>query len=105
MNTSTDIVFRFADHLRQIDATKRRHDEITNNDFQILDEIRELFKYANRCMNVVARTYQSKVTVAIGNTLEPRWWDDDGQIIHYKMTEYNRAVGGGAAVYGRYGNR
>lgn len=108
LNTSTDIVFRFADYMRQIDANKRRYDEITNKDFQILDEIRELFTYANRCMNVVARTYQSKNTIAIGNTLEPKYWEDDGSVIYSKMTEYNRAVGGGGgAAYGnnqRYGN-
>lgn len=108
LNTSTDIVFRFADYMRQIDANKRRYDEITNKDFQILDEIRELFTYANRCMNVVARTYQSKNTIAIGNTLEPKYWEDDGSVIYSKMTEYNRAVGGGGGgAYGnnqRYGN-
>jgi len=105
LNTSTDIVFRFADHLRQSEATKRPYQEVTDHDFEILDEIRELFTYANRCMNVVARTYQSKVTVTLGNTLEPKYWDDDGRVIYSKMTEYNRAVGGG--VYGnpqRYGN-
>ena len=108
LNTSTDIVFRFAEHLRQSEAAKRPYQEVTDNDFQILDEIRELFTYANRCMNVVARTYQSKVTVTLGNTLEPKYWDDNGQVIYSKMTEYNRAVhlpGGGA--YGnpqRYGN-
>jgi hypothetical protein len=105
LNTSTDIVFRFADHLRQSEATKRPYQEVTDHDFEILDEIRALFTYANRCMNVVARTYQSKVTVILGNTLEPKYWDDDGQVIYSKMTEYNRAIGVGA--YGnpqRYGN-
>jgi len=107
LNTSTDIIFRFAEHLRQSNANQRPYQEVTDHDFEILDEIRELFIYANRCMNVVARTYQSKVTIILGNTLEPKYWDDDGQVIYTKMTEYNRAVGGGGAAYGnhqRYGN-
>ena len=106
LNTSTDIIFRFAEHMRQSNANQRPYQEVTDHDFEILDEIRELFIYANRCMNVVARTYQSKVTIIIGNTLEPKYWDDDGQVIYAKMIEYNRGVGGGGA-YGnnqRYGN-
>jgi hypothetical protein len=93
--TSTDIIFRFAEYLRHIDANKRRYDEVTDQDFKILDEIRELFNYANRCLNVVARTYQSKVTVTLGQTLEPKYWEDDGKVIHSKMNEYHRAFGGG----------
>ena len=109
LNTSTDIIFRFAEHMRQSNANQRPYQEVTDHDFEILDEIRELFVYANRCMNVVARTYQSKVIVILGNTLEPKYWDDDGQVIYYKMTEYNRAIGGvgGGVAYGnyqRYGN-
>jgi hypothetical protein len=63
-----------------------------------MDEIRELFNYANRCMNVVARTYQSKVTVILGQTLEPKYWEDDGALMYTKMTEYNRAIGVAAGV-------
>jgi len=103
LTTSTDIIFRFADHLRQSEASKRPYNEITEQDFAILDEIRELFNYANRCMNVVAKTYQSKITVTVGGTLEPKYWEDDGQLMYAKMTEYNRGVNGGVAnrhVYG-----
>ena len=96
LTTSTDIIFRFADHLRQSEANKKSYQEVSERDFAIIDEIRELFNYANRCIGVVARTYQSKVTVTIGQTLEPKYWEDDGQLIHAKMTEYNRAVGGAA---------
>jgi hypothetical protein len=98
LTTSTDIIFRFADHLRQSNANKRPYQEVTRKDFEIMDEIRELFKYANRCMNVVARTYQSKVTLTIGQTLEPKYWEDDGTLMYAKMTEYNRAIGVAAAV-------
>ena len=94
LTTSTDIIFRFADHLRQSEANKKSYQEVSERDFAIIDEIRELFNYANRCIGVVARTYQSKVTVTLGQTLEPKYWEDDGQLIHAKMTEYNRAVGG-----------
>lgn len=94
LTTSTDIIFRFADHLRQSEANKKSYQEVSEQDFAIIDEIRELFNYANRCIGVVARTYQSKVTVTLGQTLEPKYWEDDGQLIHAKMTEYNRAVGG-----------
>ena len=103
LTTSTDIIFRFADHLRQSEANKKSYQQVSEQDFAILNEIRELFNYANRCMNVVARTYQSKVTVTIGQSLETKYWEDDGQLIHAKMTEYNRAVGGGAVHH--YANR
>ena len=105
LTTSTDIVFRFADHLRQSNANKRSYQEVTEKDFEIMGEIRELFNYANRCMNVVARTYQSKVTVILGQTLEPKYWEDDGQLMYAKMTEYNRAVGGGGAYANRNVNQ
>ena len=98
LTTSTDIIFRFADHLRQSNANKRPYQEVTEKDFEIMDEIRELFNYANRCMNVVARTYQSKVTLTIGQTLESKYWEDDGVLMYAKMTEYNRAIGVAAAV-------
>ena len=104
LTTSTDIIFRFADHLRQTEASKRPYNQITEQDFAILDEIRELFNYANRCISVVARTYQAKISLTIGGTLEPKYWEDDGQLMYAKMTEYNRGVNGGVAanrhVYG-----
>jgi hypothetical protein len=102
LTTSTDIIFRFADHLRQSEASKRPYNEITEQDFAILDEIRELFNYANRCMNVVAKTYQSKVALTVGGTLEPKYWEDDGQLMYAKMTEYNRGVNGGGGVANRH---
>jgi uncharacterized protein YdbL (DUF1318 family) len=101
LTTSTDIIFRFADHLRQNEANKKSYQQVSEQDFAILDEIRELFNYANRCMNVVARTYQSKVTVTLGQTLETKYWEDDGQLIYVKMVEYNRAVGGAHANHYR----
>ena len=105
--TSTDIVFRFADHLRQSNANKRSYQEVTEKDFEIMDEIRELFNYANRCMTVVARTYQSKVTVVLDRTLEPKYWEDNGDVIYTKMTEYNRAIGVANAAFANraYGYR
>jgi hypothetical protein len=106
LTTSTDIVFRFADHLRQSNANKRSYQEVTEKDFEIMDEIRELFNYANRCMTIVARTYQSKVTVVLDRTLEPKYWEDNGDVIYAKMTEYNRAIGVAAAIANRaYGYR
>jgi hypothetical protein len=102
LTTSTDIIFRFADHLRQSEASKRPYNEITEQDFAILDEIRELFNYANRCMNVVAKTYQSKVALTVGGTLEPKYWEDDGQLMYAKMTEYNRGVNVGGGVANRH---
>ena len=101
LTTSTDIIFRFADHLRQSNANKRPYQEVTEKDFEIMDEIRELFNYANRCMTVVARTYQSKVTVVLDRTLEPKYWEDNGDVIYAKMIEYNRAIGVAAAVANR----
>jgi hypothetical protein len=92
LNTSTDIIFRFADHLRQTNANKKTPQTVTADDFKILDEIRELFKYANRCMTVMNRTYQTKVNIVVDQTLEPNYWEDDGKIIYTKMTEYNRGV-------------
>lgn len=92
LNTSTDIIFRFADHLRQTNANTRNSQTVTADDFKILDEIRELFRYANRCMTVVNRTYQTKINIVVDQTLEPNYWEDDGKIIYTKMTEYNRGV-------------
>jgi hypothetical protein len=92
LTTSTDIIFRFADHLRQTNANKKTPQTVTADDFKILDEIRELFKYANRCMTVMNRTYQTKVNIVVDQTLEPNYWEDDGKIIYTKMTEYNRGV-------------
>ena len=102
LTTSTDIIFRFADHLRQTEASKRPYNEVTEQDFAILDEIRELFHYANRCISVVAKTYQSKISLTIGGTLEPKYWEDDGQLMYAKMTEYNRGVNGGGGVANRH---
>jgi hypothetical protein len=53
-------------------------------------------------MNVVAKTYQSKVALTVGGTLEPKYWEDDGQLMYAKMTEYNRGVNGGGGVANRH---
>lgn len=92
LNTSTDIIFRFVDHLRQTSANTRNYQTVSSDDFKILDEIRELFNYANRCIAAVNRTYQTKIVLTIGQTLEPTYWEDDGKLIHTKMSEYNRLV-------------
>jgi len=105
LTTATDIIFRFADHLRQTEASKRPYNEITEQDFAILDEIRELFNYANRCISVVARTYQAKISLTIGGTLEPKYWEDDGQLMYAKMTEYNRALNAASRHVYAYGYR
>ena len=49
----------------------------------------------------MARTYQSKVTVVLDRTLEPKYWEDNGDVIYAKMIEYNRAIGVAAAVANR----
>jgi hypothetical protein len=110
INTSTDIIFRFADHLRVSETKKKTSLEITEKDFEILDEIRELFNYANRCIKNVDHTYQTKMSIVIGSTLEPLYWEDDGKLIYPKMTEYNRnvnmdntAIFGNAHMYGNVG--
>lgn len=92
LTTSTDIIFRFADHLRQTSANTRSYQTVSDDDFKILDEIRELFNYANRCIAAVNRTYQTKIVLNIGQTLEPAYWEDDGKLVYTKMSEYNRLV-------------
>lgn len=84
LNTSTDIIFRFAEHLRTSRATISQNSNyvFNNDDFTIMDEIRELFSYANVCFGRVSKNYQSTTSLKIGTSLEPTYWEDDGQVIY-----------------------
>ena len=87
LNTSTDIVFRFAEHLRTSRATIAQNPNyiFNNQDFIIMDEIRELFKYANTCFERVSKNYQSMTFLKIGTSLDPNYWEDNGQVIYQFM--------------------
>jgi hypothetical protein len=87
LNTSTDIIFRFAEHLRTSRATiaQNLNYVFDNNDFTIMDEIRELFNYANKCFERVSKNYQSTTSLKIGTSLEPNYWEDNGQVIYQFM--------------------
>ena len=84
LNTSTDIIFRFAEHLRTSRQGIAQNPNYTFNaeDFVIMDEIRELFNYANACFGRVSKNYQSTTSLKIGTSLEPTYWEDDGQVIY-----------------------
>jgi hypothetical protein len=84
LNTSTDIIFRFAEHLRTSRQGIAQNPNYTFNaeDFVIMDEIRELFNYANACFGRVSKNYQSTTSIKIGTSLEPTYWEDDGQVIY-----------------------
>lgn len=84
LNTSTDIIFRFAEHLRTSRQGIAQNPNYTLNaeDFAIMDEIRELFNYANACFGRVSKNYQSTTSLKIGTSLEPTYWEDDGQVIY-----------------------
>lgn len=88
LNTSTDIIFRFAEHLRTSRATIAQNPNyvFNNNDFTIMDEIRELFNYANKCFERVSKNYQSTTSLKIGTSLEPNYWEDNGQVIYQFMS-------------------
>lgn len=88
LNTSTDIIFRFAEHLRTSRATIAQNPNyvFNKNDFTIMDEIRELFNYANACFERVSKNYQSTTSLKIGTSLEPNYWEDNGTIIHNFMS-------------------
>jgi hypothetical protein len=88
LNTSTDIIFRFAEHLRTSrQAIAQNPNYVYDNaDFAIIDEIRELFNYANTCFGRVSKNYQSTTSLKIGTTLEPNYWEDNGHIIHQFMS-------------------
>lgn len=91
LNTSTDIIFRFAEHLRTSRENIAGNEKYiyNNNDFVILDEIRELFNYANTCFERVSKNYQSTKIVKIGTSLEPNYWEDNGKIIYDYLARLN----------------
>ena len=84
LNTSTDIIFRFAEHLRtsRQGIAQNQNYAFNAEDFVIMDEIRELFSYANVCFGRVSKNYQSTSSLKIGTSLEPTYWEDDGQVIY-----------------------
>ena len=88
LNTSTDIIFRFAEHLRTSRQRIAQNSNYVfdNADFVIMDEIRELFNYANTCLGRVSKNYQSTTSIKIGTSLEPTYWEDDGQIVYHFMS-------------------
>jgi hypothetical protein len=88
LNTSTDIIFRFAEHLRTSRQRIAQNPNYVydNADFAIIDEIRELFNYANKCFERVSKNYQSTTSLKIGTSLEPNYWEDDGQIVYHFMS-------------------
>jgi len=88
LNTSTDIIFRFAEHLRTSrQGIAQNPNYVYNNaDFVIMDELRELFNYANKCFERVSKNYQSTTSLKIGTNLEPNYWEDDGQIVYHFMS-------------------
>jgi hypothetical protein len=57
-----------------------------NADFATIDEIRELFNYANTCFGRVSKNYQSTTSLKIGTSLEPNYWEDNGQVIYQFMS-------------------
>ena len=88
LNTSTDIIFRFAEHLRtsRQGIAQNPNYVFDNADFAIMDEIRELFNYANACFGRVSKNYQSTSSLKIGTSLEPNYWEDNGQVIYQFMS-------------------
>jgi hypothetical protein len=87
LNTSTDIIFRFAEHLRtsRQGIAQNPNYVFDNNDFTIMDEIRELFNYANTCFERVSKNYQSTTSLKIGTSLDPNYWEDNGHVIYQFM--------------------
>jgi hypothetical protein len=88
LNTSTDIIFRFAEHLRtsRQGIAQNPNYIFNNDDFTIMDEIRELFNYANTCFERVSKNYQSTTSLKIGAGLQPNYWEDNGFVIHGIMS-------------------
>ena len=87
LNTSTDIIFRFAEHLRNSRANIAQNPNyiFNNDDFTTMEEIRELFNYANTCFERVSKNYQSTTSLKIGTYLDPNYWEDNGQVIYHFM--------------------
>jgi len=63
INTVTDIVFRFEDHLK---AAPRNTWDLT-----ILEEIDPIVDYANNCFADISKTYNSKL-IKFSNELESK---------------------------------
>jgi hypothetical protein len=94
INTATDIIFRFADHVRTVNLRRKNITEIHPSDYEILLEIRELFKYANGCFERISKNYHSKSVLTIGKELDERhFWEDDG-VLMYAQVDGSRAYGG-----------
>jgi CII-binding regulator of phage lambda lysogenization HflD len=63
LDSSTDVVYRFADHMRQLPAqyTYASYDDfMTTGGGSILNEIDELRTYTNQCLEKIGRKYQNK---------------------------------------------
>jgi hypothetical protein len=63
LDSSTDVVYRFADNMRQIPAEYKYtsyDDFMTTGGGYILNEIDELRTYANLCLEKIGRKYQNK---------------------------------------------
>jgi len=95
INTATDIIFRFAEHLRTTNANGKEIGQTTEADFEILDEIRELFRYANGCLERISKNYNSKSVLKLGQELEYKFWEDNGIVIQEQMDN----------MRGNFGNR
>ena len=48
-------------------------DSAGNEHFEILEEIRELFRYANGCFARISKNYNSKSVLTIGQELEEKY--------------------------------
>jgi hypothetical protein len=60
-------------------------DSAGNEHFEILEEIRELFRYANGCFARISKNYNSKSVLTIGQELEEKYWEDDWSMIYAQM--------------------
>lgn len=63
LDSSTDVVYRFADNMRQIPAEYKYvsyDDFMTTGGGNILNEIDELRTYTNQCLEKIGRKYQNK---------------------------------------------
>jgi hypothetical protein len=63
LDSSTDVVYRFADHMRQLPVEYKyaSYDEFTTSGGgSILNEIDELRTYTNLCLGKIGRKYQNK---------------------------------------------
>lgn len=86
INTATDIIFRFIDHVRTTNLRRKNIMEIQSTDFEILFEIRELFKYANGCLERISKNYHSKSVLTVGKELEERHlWEDDSMALYAEI--------------------